>query len=47
MLLIILLGLIAKLVLVCDSCDVETFEMNNFDFTKVGVNVKNSIDYSN
>jgi hypothetical protein len=37
MLLIIFLGLIAKLASVCDGCDVGPLEVNNFDFTKVGI----------
>jgi hypothetical protein len=37
MLLIIVLGLIAKLTLVCGNCDVGTQEVNNYDFTKVGI----------
>jgi len=37
MLLIIFLGLIAKLALICGDCDVGTQEVNNFDFTKVGI----------
>jgi hypothetical protein len=33
----IILALIAKLVLVCDGCDVGTSGVNNFVYTKVGV----------
>jgi hypothetical protein len=39
MLLIIVLGLIAKLALVCDGCDVGTLDVNDFDWTKVGFSV--------
>ena len=35
MLLIIFLGLIANLASVCDSCDVGTSIVNNFDYTQV------------
>jgi len=42
MLLIIVVGLIANLVLVCDGCDVGTPPMNNFDFNKVGISVLSS-----
>jgi hypothetical protein len=37
MLLIIFLGLIAKLALVSGDCDVGTQGMKDYDFTKVGV----------
>jgi len=37
MLLIIFLGLIAKLASICDACDVGTSVMKNFDFNKVGI----------
>jgi len=37
MLLIIFLGLIAKLASVCDCCDVGTSEVNNFDWNQVGI----------
>jgi hypothetical protein len=37
MLLIILLGLIAKLALVCSGCDVGTTEVTNFNFSLVGI----------
>jgi hypothetical protein len=37
MLLIIFLGLIAKLTSVCGDCDVGNQTVNNFDFTKVGI----------
>jgi hypothetical protein len=39
MLLIIFLGLIVKLALVCDGCDVGTLEVNNFDYNLVGTSV--------
>jgi hypothetical protein len=39
MLLIILLGLIAKLALVSGQCDDGTGGVNNFDWNKVGVGV--------
>jgi len=37
MLLIILLGLIAKLASVCDGCEVGKSEVNNFDWKRVGI----------
>jgi hypothetical protein len=37
MLLIIFLGLIAKLALVCSGCDVGTTEVTNFNFPLVGI----------
>lgn len=37
MLLIIFLGLIAKLTLVCGDCDVGTSGMDDYDFTRVGI----------
>jgi hypothetical protein len=37
MLLIIFVGLIAKLALVCDGCNVGTQEVNNFDWNQVGI----------
>ena len=37
MLLIILLGLIAKLASVCDGCEVGKSEVNNFDWNQVGI----------
>jgi hypothetical protein len=37
MMLIIFLGLIVKLALVCDGCDVGTSEVVNFDWNKVGI----------
>ena len=37
MLLITFLGLIAKLTLVSGECDVGTQNMDDFDYTKVGV----------
>jgi hypothetical protein len=37
MLVIIVLGLIAKLALVCDGCDVGTRDVKDFDWTKVGL----------
>jgi len=36
-LLIIFLGLISKLAFLCGDCDVRTSEVNNFDFTEVGI----------
>jgi hypothetical protein len=36
MLLIIFLGLIAKLTSVYGDCDVENLKLNDFDWTKVG-----------
>ena len=39
MLLIIFLGLIAKLTLVCGDCDVGTSVVDDFDFTRVGISV--------
>ena len=39
MLLIIFLGLIAKLALVCGHCNNETLKLNDFDWIKVGVSV--------
>jgi hypothetical protein len=39
MLLIIVLGLIAKLTLVSDDCDVGTQEVDDFYWTEVGVRV--------
>ena len=39
MFLIIFLGLIAKLALVSDACDVGTRDVKNFNFTKVGISV--------
>lgn len=37
MLLIIFLGLIAKLTWVCGDCDVGTSVVDDYDFTKVGI----------
>jgi hypothetical protein len=37
MLLIIVLGLIAKLALVFGDCDVRTVKLKNFDWNKVGI----------
>ena len=37
MLLIIFVGLIAKLASICYGCDGGTKIVNNFDFTKVGI----------
>jgi hypothetical protein len=37
MLLIVFLGLIAKLALVCDGCDIGTQRTEDFNFVKVGV----------
>jgi hypothetical protein len=39
MLLIIVLGLIAKLALVCDSCDIGQWGVNNFDWDQVSIGV--------
>jgi hypothetical protein len=39
MLLIIFLVLIASLALVCGDCEVGTPKLNNFDWTKFGINV--------
>jgi len=39
MLLIIFLGIIAKLTLVSGDCDVGTSEVNDFNWTKVSVRV--------
>ena len=39
MLLIIFLGLIAKLASVSDGCDVRSGKVHNFDWIKVGINV--------
>ena len=39
MLLIIFLGLIAKLTSVSGDCDLGNQEVNNFDFIRVGVSV--------
>jgi len=39
MLLIIFLGLIAKLPLVSGKCGVGTPKLNKFDWTKLGINV--------
>jgi hypothetical protein len=39
MLLIIILGLIAKLTSVCKGCDVGTSEVNNLDVNKIGIGV--------
>jgi hypothetical protein len=39
MLLIITLGLIAKLALVSCDCDFGPLPMNDFDYTKVGIGV--------
>ena len=39
MLLIIFLGLIAKLALVSYACDVGTQDVKNFNFPKVGISV--------
>jgi hypothetical protein len=36
MLLIIVLGLIAKLALLCDGCDVGTSGVENFNWNQVG-----------
>jgi hypothetical protein len=41
MLLIIFLGLIAKLTLVSGDCDVGTLKLNDFDWNKVGIIVLN------
>jgi hypothetical protein len=43
MLLIIVLGLIAKLVSVCGSCNIGTEGMTNFDWFQVGINVLTQI----
>jgi len=40
MLLIIFFGLIIKLALFCDGCDVGTSAGNNLDFTRVGIIVQ-------
>jgi len=37
MLLIIFLGIFAKLAFVCGDCEVGEQEVKNFDFTKVGI----------
>ena len=37
MLLIVVLGLIAKLALVSSDCDIGTQKLNDFDMNKVGV----------
>jgi hypothetical protein len=37
MLLIFFLGLIAKLALVCNGCDVGTSEVKDFDWNNVGI----------
>jgi hypothetical protein len=42
MLLIIFLGLISKLTLVCGECDVGTSAVDDFNFTRVGINVLTS-----
>jgi hypothetical protein len=39
MLLIIFLGLIAKLALVSGDCDVGTLKLNDFNWTEVGISV--------
>ena len=39
MLLIIFLGLIAKLALVSEACDVGTQDVKHFNFAKVGISV--------
>jgi len=39
MLLIIVLGLVAKLVLVSGDCDVETVKVKSLDWSKVGITV--------
>ena len=39
MLLIIFLGLIAKLNSVCDACDIGTHGVENFDWTEVCIRV--------
>jgi hypothetical protein len=39
MLLIIFLGLIAKLASLCDGCDIGTSEVNNFDWNQVDISV--------
>jgi hypothetical protein len=39
MLLIIVLGLIAKLASVCDGCDVGTLKMDDFDWNQVDISV--------
>ena len=44
MLLIIFLCLIAKLALVSEACDVGTQDMNDFNFTKLGISVANADD---
>jgi hypothetical protein len=36
MLFIIILGLIARLALVCDGCDIGSWGVDNFDWKKVG-----------
>jgi hypothetical protein len=43
MLLIIFLGLFAKLAFVSGECDVGTQHMDDFDFTKVGVRLLTGI----
>ena len=42
MLLIIFLGLIAKLALVCGDCDFGTLKLNDFDWDKVTISVLTS-----
>ena len=42
MLLIIFLGLIAKLTLVCGDCDVGTSGVGDYNFTRVGISVLTS-----
>jgi len=43
MLLIIFLGLIAKLTFVSSDCDVGTQNIDDFDYTKVGVSLLTGI----
>jgi hypothetical protein len=40
MLLIILLGLIAKLALVCYGCDIGTSEVTSIDWNQVGIGLR-------
>ena len=39
MLLIVVLGLIAKLALVSSDCDIGTQKLNDFDMNKVGIDI--------
>ena len=43
MLLIILLGLIAKLALVSSDCDLGTPTLHDFDYSRVGISVLTSL----